>query len=298
MLLSIGNWAPQWGHTYLARGRGHQYALKSLAGGSALVVDGVDYPTPGEHSCHITLLERQAVVADYTSGTLSLFPLDQEGIPCGAPELLRFFGHGPHPERQKSPHIHSSWLSPEGDRIVVADLGSDALYRFAVTDGRLVPASRERFPMPPGCGPRHCAFGRGVLYVATELSDEVLVVAWPGMDLRQRLLVNPLRPGGGGHLVLSPDGHFLYVSSRLQGDGVATFAVHPDGQLEKVAFTPTGRHPRHFCLSPDGALLMVACRDDNRIQFFDRSASDGTLSENGLCLEVEKPVYVEAYEED
>ena len=152
--------------------------------------------------------------------------------------------------------------------------------------------------MPPGCGPRHCAFGRGVLYVATELSDEVLVVGWPGMDLRQRLLVNPLRPGGGGHLVLSPDGRFLYVSSRLQGDGVATFAVHPDGQLEKVAFTPTGRHPRHFCLSPDGALLMVACRDDNRIQFFDRSASDGTLSENGLCLEVEKPVYVEAYEED
>ena len=298
MLLSIGNWAPQWGHTYLARGRGHQYALKSLAGGSALVVDGVEYSTPGEHSCHITLLERQAVVADYPSGTLSLFPLDQEGIPCGAPELLRFSGHGPHPERQTSPHIHSSWLSPEGDRIVVADLGSDALYRFAVTDGRLVPASRERFQMPPGCGPRHCAFGRGVLYVATELSDEVLVVGWPEMDLRQRLLVNPLRPGGGGHLVLSPDGRFLYVSSRLQGDGVATFAVHPDGQLEKVAFTPTGRHPRHFCLSPDGALLMVACRDDNRIQFFDRSASDGTLSENGLCLEVEKPVYVEAYEED
>ena len=34
------------------------------------------------------------------------------------------------------------------------------------------------------------------------------------------------------------------------------------------------------------------------IQFFDRSASDGSLSENGLSLEVEKPVYIEAYEED
>ena len=298
MLLSIGNWAPEWGHTFLARGRGHQYALRSLAGGSSLVVDGAAYPTPGEHSCHITLLESQAVVADYTSGTLSLFPLDAAGIPCGEPRLLHYSGHGPHPERQKGPHIHSSWLSPEGDRIVVADLGTDALYRYAVSGGCLVPESEERFSMPEGCGPRHCAFGAGVLYVATELSDEVLVLSWPGMELRQRLLVNPLRPGGGGHLVLSPDGNYLYVSSRLQGDGIATFAVKPDGSLEKCAYTPTGRHPRHFCLSPDGSMLLVACRDDNMIQFFDRSASDGSLSGSGLCLEVEKPVYIEAYEED
>ena len=110
--------------------------------------------------------------------------------------------------------------------------------------------------------------------------------------------VHPLRPGGGGHLVLSPDGNYLYVSSRLQGDGIATFAVKLDGSLEKCAYTPTGRHPRHFCLSPGGELLLVACRDDNMIQFFDRSASDGSLSGSGLCLEVEKPVYIEAYEED
>lgn len=300
MLLYIGTWDPAWGHTWVARGFGKVYALRSLAGGSSLCIFDEEsmaplgeYPTPGEHSCHITLLEREAVVADYTSGTLSLFPLGAEGIPCGEPRVLRFEGSGPVPGRQDSPHVHSSWLSPDGKSLVVADLGSDALYRFQVADGQLVPESRERFAAPAGSGPRHCTFGRGVLYAATELSDEVLVYSWPEMDLRQRIVVNPERPGGGGHLVLSPDGRFLYVSSRLKGDGIAVLSVGKDGLLSPASYVPTGAHPRHFCLSSDGALVAVACRDDDTVQLFDRSSDDGSLTPAGQEIAVSRPVFVD-----
>lgn len=305
MLLTIGTWDPAWGYTWVVRGFGKVYALRSLADGSALcVADGRTlaplgtYRTPGRHSCHITLLEHQAVVSDYTGGTLSLFPLDGDGLPCGDPEVVAFTGRGPHPERQSGPHIHSSWRSGDGRSLVVADLGCDALYRFPVREGRVVTTGRERFAMPPDCGPRHCAFGRGVLYVATELSDEVLVLSWPSMDLRQRLVTNPARPGGGGHLALSPDGRFLYVSSRLKDDGLAIFRVREDGLLDPAGYRRTGAHPRHFSLAPDGTAVFVACRDDDKVQGFTRSADDGSLREVEMEIAVESPVFVAAYEKD
>ena len=305
MNLLVGTHDPAWGHTFLARGSGKVYALRSLGEGSSLCLfDGAtmaplgEFPTPGAHSCHITLLEHQAVVSDYTSGTLSLFPLGADGMPAGEPAVLPFEGKGPHPVRQAGPHIHSSWLSPDGRSLVVVDLGSDKLYRFPVRDGCMVPEERECFPVPAGCGPRHCAFGAGVLYVATELSDEVLVFSWPHMRLLQRCVTNPLRPGGGGHVLVGPGGRYLYVSSRLQNDGIAVFRIGGDGLLTEAGYCPTGAHPRHFTISPDGRLLLVACRDDDQIQLFNLSASDGMLSDTGESFPVSRPVYVEVYEED
>lgn len=291
MNVLIGNLTPEWGHTWLCRGFGKVYSLRSLAGGSFLCVDGKEYPTPGEHSCHITLLERQAVVADYTSGSLSVYPLGADGIPSAVPTVLNFEGHGPVSGRQDSPHIHSSWLSPDGGYLIVVDLGSDKLYRFPVRDGVLGMDGIEAFELPEGCGPRHCAFGNDVLYVATELSDEVLVLDWPSMELKQRLTVNEVLPGGGGHIVL--EGNFLYVSSRLKNDGIGIFRVGKDGLLTKAGYVPTGKHPRHFSISQDGKKLAVACRDDDKIQFFARSVEDGSLTPLSESVEVHKPVYVE-----
>lgn len=281
----VGNWTPEWGHTWITRGFGKIYALRSLAGGSSLCVFDRrgnslgEYPTPGEHSCHITLLERQAVVSDYTSGTLSLYPLGPDGIPSGAPDLVRFQGQGS--------HIHSSWLSPDGMHIVVADLGADKIYRYPVADGKMVEEGMEAFSMPAGCGPRHCAFGKRCLYVATELSDEVLVLDWPSMELRQRVLANPEIPGGGGHIVLK--GRFLYVSSRLKNDGIAIFRVLNGGTLEKAGYCLTGAHPRHFCLK--GKLLAVACRDSDSVQLF--SIGNGYPELLSEARSISKPVYVE-----
>ena len=111
MTIIAGQFTPQWGHTALAVGFGKLYALRSFPEGSSLCVfdmgvpmDGImtpedfvmlgEYHTPGKHSCHITLLDSQAVVCDYTSGTMSLFDLDGNGMPVGSPALIGFEGNG------------------------------------------------------------------------------------------------------------------------------------------------------------------------------------------------------------
>ena len=103
LTILVGSNTAYWGHTYLAEGNDKVYALRSLSPHSSLCVfdaevlkgkEGVielsslqvpmtESKTEGDESCHITLLEREAVVSDYTSGTLTLYPLDKDGYVKG-----------------------------------------------------------------------------------------------------------------------------------------------------------------------------------------------------------------------
>lgn len=297
----IGRWTADCGYTFLAKGNNKVYFLRSLQGGSFLCVYKSDgktllgqYPTAGSHSCHITILEHQAVICNYSCGTLSLIPLNEEGFPYEDPFLIHFEGSGPDRERQSGPHIHSSCLSPDGKSLVVSDLGADRIYRFAVRGGCVDDASRQVFIAPSGSGPRHFAFGSNGahLYVSTELSDEVLVFSYPDLSLLQRVEVNPRHPRGGAHISLRPDGRYLYASSRGSGEGVAVFAVGSDGLLTKAGYTFTGSNPRHFAITEDGLQLVVVCRDSNSIETFSIDKETGLLSATKEIAREEKPVFV------
>lgn len=324
MSLLIGTYNPFWGHTYIAESNGKIYVLRSLAEGSSLCVFAqpkpqgedslsivtldaleeklIEVTTPGKHSCHITLLKHQAVLADYTSGTLSLFELDEEGIPQSNPQIISFEGSGTHPTRQTSPHIHSSWLSPDGKMLVVADLGCDALYRFKVADGRVVTTTMERIDLPSGCGPRHCAFSPqgDILYIVTELSDEVLVYRTADFSLLNRYTVHSENPEGGGHIVLN--GEYLYISMRVSSsagagrchtkDGIAIFKRLENGELIHLGYQPTGGHPRHFAITKNGDKLIVACRDDNRVEVYELDKASGLIGECVGTVTTPAPVYV------
>ena len=288
LTILVGSNTTYWGHTYLAEGNDKIYALRSLSPHSSLCVfdskvlkdtqgivelAGLQVPmveskTEGDESCHITLLPREAVVSDYTSGTLTLYPLDKNGDVEGKARLLRFEGSGAHPTRQKSSHIHSSALSPDGKSLVVIDLGCDKIYRYAVKNGRLSAASLSSISTPSGCGPRFGTFSNDghFLYVVTELSDEVLVYRTSDFALIGRYPLGDANPGGGSHIALSADGRYLYASLRVSSvvksdnypisDGVAIFECMGDGKLKKLFYQPTGGHPRHFTLSADGTVLV------------------------------------------
>ncbi|MBR2352578.1 MAG: lactonase family protein [Alistipes sp.] len=323
MAILVGTNTPYWGHTFLAEGNDKIYALRSLSGSSSLCVfDGTQLKgqgglvelsslqammaegtTPGEHSCHITLLDREAVVADYTSGTLTLYPLAADGSLEGEPRIVHFSGSGPHPKRQLSPHIHSSSLSPDKATLIVADLGTDRLYRFDVKQGRAV-MPYTPVVLPEGCGPRHTAFspdGR-FLYVVTELSDEVLVYRTDDYSLLERHSLNGENPQGGAHIALSRDGRYLYATLRVSStanaaacklaDGVAVFERNADGLLRRVGYRTTGGHPRHFALSIDGGSLIVACRDSNSVELYPIDPTSGALGDCIDKVEVSNPVFV------
>ena len=324
LTLLVGSNNSYWGYTYLAEGNNKIYALRSLEPTSSLCTfdatalagqEGVielaslqvpmkESVTSGAHSCHITLLSREAVVADYTSGTLSLFPLDKDGNVEGEPRLLRFEGQGVHSTRQEGPHIHSSALSPDGKMLAVVDLGTDKIYRFAVENGRLVVPQLSYVSLPAGCGPRFSVFSNdgSYLYVVTELSDEVLVYRTSDFSLQDRCSLSGDISEGGAHIALSADGRYLYASQRVSSagrekecktsDGVAIYKCLANGKLKKLQYLPTGGHPRHFALSPDGKALVVACRDSNTVEIFPLNKKNGLPTGDVEKISVSEPVYI------
>ncbi len=230
----------------------------------------------GADPCFIMSYDGKILTADYSGGSVSVFPL-VDGVIGDCIQQLQFTGSGPVEGRQESPHIHQLKPVHGTDMILASDLGSDVIRQLRFEDGVLVHVAD--LECPSGCGPRHMEFNDAGdrLYCICELSGEVLVYDVPAFKLLQRIQADEVNAGGSADIHMHPSGKYLYTSHRLDNDGISVFAVGENGLLEKIAYTRTGRHPRNFMITKDGSLLMVACMHDNLIQVF-RIAEDGTLT--------------------
>lgn len=238
-----------------------------------------EFPFNGKHSCHISRLEKQIAISDYTSGTLTLFDIAASGAPTSIPTTIQFEGNGIVKGRQDSSHIHSSSVSPDNNYLLVLDLGCDKLYRYRIINGKMEPSTLEILRAPEGSGPRMSAFSKDgrFLYVSTELSDEILTYDAETMTLINRSMVNAAGKGAGAHVAISPDGSFVYASSRGENSGIAIFKVLGNGLLEKTDYVRTAMGPRHFTISEDGSGLLVACKEGNSLESYKRDGISGLL---------------------
>ncbi len=213
-----------------------------------------------------------------------------------------FTGSGPDSIRQERSHLHSIMYSPDGRFIFASDLGSDKLYRMAVLDTpfegqpSIQQNSLKEFSVPAGTGPRHFDFhpdGGRYLYLLGELSGEVLVYDYNygELELKQTIVSDTTGARGSADIHVSPDGRFLYSSNRLNADGIAIFSINEDDRtLTKVGYQLTAKHPRNFVITPNGKFLLVAGRDENRIQVFKIDIETGMLTDTNQDIEVSKPV--------
>ena len=69
-------------------------------------------------------------MANYSSGTVSVFPVDEHGALGPATDQRTFTGSGPNTLRQQESHPHQVVMDPLGGGIVVVDLGADRLHRL------------------------------------------------------------------------------------------------------------------------------------------------------------------------
>lgn len=260
-------------------------------------------PAMGADPCYIITDGQHAVTANYSGGSISVFPVAKDGSLLPAADVISFVGSGMDKDRQKKPHLHCVEFSPDGKFLFANDLGTDHIYIFEVNkqvniekeEKFLKAANIPSVKLTPGSGPRHITFSADGkrAYLITELSGEVVAFNYDNGRLTefQTIPADSLGAKGSADIHISPDGRFLYASNRLKADGLAIFSVDPqNGMLVKVGYQLTGVHPRNFILTPNGKFLLVASRDDNRIEVYERNQETGLLLHTRHDIKMSKPV--------
>ncbi|MDR1107387.1 MAG: lactonase family protein [Treponema sp.] len=247
----------------------------------------------GRHPCHLAV-NREGdclVAANYSSGVISVFPLDERGFAGGCVQTIRLAGNGPVPGRQEKAHAHSFMFDKDYRYGFACDLGSDKIMAYRFERGApspLVPASPPFFGTTPGAGPRHGIFfpSGTFAYYLNELSSTVDVLRYD-LDGRFKKIqsVSALPPKKKGKNIpsiaaavrVSCDGRFLYASNRGH-DSISLFKIKKSGVLEFVEASPSGgRHPRDFIMDPEGGFLIALNKDSDNIVIFGINRSTGRL---------------------
>ena len=216
---------------------------------------------PGIGHCHLCLNEDESFLytANYSNGSVAVFPLDGEGniLPC-----IQYFQRqaplGPNPHRQECPHAHQVSFRPGTKELFLCDLGTDqvAVYE-AGGDGRLT--LKEEICCVPGSGPRHLSFdGPDAFYLVGELDSSVSRYVHDGEVWRQVQHI-PALPCGetvpNTAAAIRQDNRHVYLSNRGY-DSIAVFGKNGDGLLKQPYFIRTpGACPRDFRLMGGGFLL-------------------------------------------
>lgn len=252
--------------------------------------------------CHVSVSPdgEFAASATYLDGTIALFKRDKEtGKVTEQLSLIQHEGGGPH-ERQDAAHAHFSGFTPDGKYLVAVDLGTDEIISYNYQSGELKQASV--FNAEPGAGPRHLTFHpeKPLAYVMTELSNEVLVLAYDSSNGAFRQLQSiPAIPGDfnensqGSAIHISSDGRFVYAGNRGH-NSIAVFAADEDnGELTHIEYVETeGNWPRDFVLDPSESFVVAANQESDTLVLFKRDKETGRLISTGVKVEVPEPVCV------
>ena len=256
-------------------------------------------PTLGADPCYVATNGKEVLTANYSGGTMSVFPLRKDGTLAPVDTLFMGSATGPDTVRQIVPHIHCTFFSPDGKYVFATDFSADRILRFVLHPKDIVPhLSSETTDIEAGSGPRHLTFSPDgkYAYLITELSGKVIAFRYDDgkLEQMQTITADTVAARGSADIHLSPDGKYLYASNRLREDGIAIFAVNPEnGTLAKAGYQKTGIHPRHFNITPNGKYLLAACRDSNIIQVYERDATTGLLTDTHRDIVVDKPVCVQ-----
>ena len=259
--------------------------------------------TKGEDPCYLISNGKNVITANYSGGSISVFPISKDGSLLPASDVIQFQGSGIDKERQEKPHLHCVRITPDGKYLFADDLGTDQIHKFIIhpnadsenKEAFLKAGDPASFQVSDGSGPRHLTFSPNgkYAYLINELSGTVITFQYTDGILKETQVIAADTVGakGSADIHISPDGKFLYASNRLKADGIAIFSIHPnDGILTKVGYQLTGIHPRNFIITPNGKFLLVACRDSDVIQVYERNPETGMIKNIHKDIKTDRPV--------
>lgn len=219
--------------------------------------------------CHLRFSGSSLLAANYHEGLFTVYRTDSHNLSCATQIACG-----------EKAGCHQS-LGRRGF-ILVPCLEQDQVRIF---DRKFSPRGVILFPA--GSGPRHGIFHPKdrTLWMVTERSHELYYFNYADTryQLLQQVSILPkdhpeYAASTTAAIRLSPDGRFLYTSTR-GADIMSVFALDADGAHLIQQVPCGGKHPRDFILSDDGRYVLVLCRDSDDLFSFSRDAETGKLGE-------------------
>lgn len=260
-------------------------------------------PTHGANPCYVGIDNsgRYALVANYSGGNVSVFPIEADGALAPASTTVQHAGIATHHD---GPHAHSIVATPDSRYLLAPDCGLDRIfiYRLDIERGTLIANDPPFVMLAPGAGPRHLAFhpSGNTLFSINERNSTLTAFAYEpdGAVLRVLQTVSTLPDDFTGKntcadIHIHPSGRFLYGSNRGH-DSIAIFAVDAETmQLRALGHVSTaGRTPRNFGIDATGTFLLVANQDTDTVVTFRIDQATGALAATGEITSVPSPVCV------
>lgn len=256
----------------------------------------------GAGPCHLVVdpTGKWLFVANYAGGSVAELPIKPDGSLGEASAFVQLTGSSINPDRQKEPHAHGTFMSPDGRLVFVPDLGTDKLMAYDVNG--LKPHDPPFTKIAPGSGPRHLALSSNgkFAYVVTEMKSTVVVFSYDARRgaFTESQTVSTLPPDFTGkstaaEIEIHPNGNFLYASNRGH-DSIAVFRIDSSkGTLTEIERVPTqGKTPRNFAIDPSGKYLFAENQDSGSIVLFHVDPSTGRLTPTGRKIDAPKPVCI------
>lgn len=263
-------------------------------------------PSHGASPCHLSVdkTDKFVLVANYGGGSVSVFPIEDDGKLGEATDVVQHHGSSVNLKRQKVPHAHSVTIGSSNRYAFVADLGLDKImiYQLELIRGKLKPNDKPWVKVKAGAGPRHFAFHPNdkYAYVINELDSTLTRFTYDRASgvLSEIENVSTLPEDFEGtnycaDVHVLPSGKFVYGSNRGH-DSIVIFKIdQTTGKLDYVDHESTqGKNPRNFAISPNGNFLFVANQDTNNIVAFRIDQETGVLTPTGQVTEVATPVCI------
>lgn len=236
--------------------------------------------------------------ANYTEGSVSVFPILENGKIDSIAQNFQYMEGSTHKERQTRSHVHSSVFSPQFDYLFLPDLGADKIRCYAFDENRKKPLMETKNPFTKTdleAGPRHFTFhpNQKFGYCIEEMAGQISVYKYNDGVLNkiQRIAAHPDKIKEGfesSDIHISPDGKFLYATNRGQENNIAIFSIDENGLLKNIGYQPTlGKHPRIFAIDESGKFLVASNVLTGNVIVFRRDPKTGLLKKVGKEIKME-----------
>lgn len=229
---------------------------------------------------------RFLVGATYLDATVTVWELDDEGMPAGRTASIRHSGYGADYLYQDSAHIQHVLFDPVTGDLIVVDTGLGEIRWYHFSDTGELTLLPEKTCLLGAAGPRQLLFHPqgDYAFVVNELDSTLHVLRREGTGPLTTVHIVPTRsPGCTGvnfpAAIRTTDGGATILVTNRGDDTVTVFSFdEPSGSVKLESFVASGGAcPRDLVVSPDGNWVLVACQDSDLIAVFALDHENRTL---------------------